>query len=295
MQVLLQQIQASLLNLIGDGVRALPGYLVALLVILLTRHLAQMVQRLVKKATRTVENHSLQALFVQTSYVLTWIVGVLIACVIAIPSMRLGDVIGLLGLSSVAIGFAFQDIFKNFLAGILLLLNEPFRLRDQIIVNGYEGTVEDITIRATRIRTYRGERIVIPNSIVFTSPIQVLTAFQQRRTDLELSVDYDTDLSTTIDILLSALQQVDGVLSQPEPEVDAVKFGETSLQLMVRYWTLPQIAQVRQTKSRVIQALKAACDRADINLHPIQQFYFSAPEPQPAVPTFLPPSEDALQ
>lgn len=280
MDALIQQIEASLLNLVGDGIRLLPGYLVASIVILLTRYLAKIIRRIVTIATsRTVRSHSLQALFVQTSYVATWIAGILIASVIAVPSMRLGDIIGLLGFSSVAIGFAFQDIFKNFLAGVLLLLHEPFRLRDQIIINGFEGTVEEITIRATQIRTYEGERVVIPNSIVFTSPVQVLTAFPQRRTDLELSVDYQTALPETIETLLQALIQVEGVLDQPAPEIDVVKFGESAINLMVRYWTLPQIAQVRQTKSRVIIALKAACDRANINIpYPIQQFHFSNPQ-----------------
>ena len=280
MNPLIQQIEASLLNLVGDGIRLLPGYLVAAIVILLTRSLAKIIRRFVTIATnRTVESHSLQALFVQTSYVGTWIAGILVASVIAIPSMRLGDIIGLLGLSSVAIGFAFQDIFKNFLAGVLLLLHEPFRLRDQVIINGFEGTVEEITIRATQIRTYEGERVVIPNSIVFTSPVQVLTAFPQRRTDLDLSVDYQTALPETIETLLQTLIQVEGVLDQPAPEIDVVKFGESAINLMIRYWTLPQIAQVRQTKSRVIIALKAACDRADITIpYPIQQFHFSNPQ-----------------
>lgn len=238
--------------------------------------------------TRAVQSHSLQALFVQTSYVATWITGILIASVIAIPSMRLRDIIGLLGLSSVAIGFAFQDIFKNFLAGVLLLLHEPFRLRDQVIVNGFEGTVEEITIRATQIRTYSGERVVIPNSIVFTSPVQVLTAFQQRRTDLELSVDYQTPLPKTIETLLQTLRGVEGVLDHPAAEIDVVKFGDSALDLMVRYWTVPQIMQVRQTKSRVIIALKVACDQANINIpYPIQQLYLSHPQSTEALASIL--------
>jgi small conductance mechanosensitive channel len=279
MSALLEQIQSSLLNLVGDGVRLMPGYLCAIAILLITRYIARFVQRLVALAARrTVRSLSLQSLFIQTSYVAAWIVGVLIACVIAIPSMRLGDIIGFLGLGSVAIGFAFQDIFKNFLAGVLLLLNEPFRLGDQIIVNGFEGTVEEITIRSTQIRTYDGERVVIPNAIVFTSPVHVLTAFPHRRTDLALGIDYQTSLPEALDLLLITLLEVEGVLSQPAPEIDLVEFGESSIDLMVRYWTKPQIAQVRQTKSRVILALKAACDRASIGIpYPIRRLYV---EPQ---------------
>jgi small conductance mechanosensitive channel len=250
--------------------------LMAIAVLLLTRYTAKLVRRVIALgAKRTLRSQSLQLLFTQTSYVAAWVVGILIACVIAIPSMRLGDIIGLLGLGSVAISFAFQDIFKNFLAGILLLLHEPFRLNDQIIVNGFEGTVDEITIRETQIRTYDGERVVIPNAIVFTSPVHVLTAFPHRRTDLALGVDYSTNLPEAIQTLRQTLVDVEGVLNHPAPEVDVVGFGDSSINLMVRYWTLPQVMQVRQTKSRVIMALKAACDRAEITIpYPIQRLYF---------------------
>ena len=98
---------------------------------------------------------------------LTWSAGSSIACVIAFPALAPGDIIGLLGLGSVAISFAFQDIFKNFLAGILLLLHEPFLWGDQIFVEGFEGTVEKISMRSTQILTDGGEGVIVPNAIVF--------------------------------------------------------------------------------------------------------------------------------
>jgi small-conductance mechanosensitive channel len=87
--------------------------------------------------------------------------------VIAFPALGLGDIIGLLGVSSVAISFAFQDIFKNFLARTLLLLQEPFLLGVQIFVEGFEATVEKISMRSSQILTARGERVIVPNAIVF--------------------------------------------------------------------------------------------------------------------------------
>ena len=98
---------------------------------------------------------------------LTWAAGSSIACVLAFPALDPGDIIGLLGLGSVAISFAFQDIFKNFLAGILLLLPEPFLGGDQIFVEGFEGTVEKISMCSTQILTDRGERVIVPKAIVF--------------------------------------------------------------------------------------------------------------------------------
>ncbi|PPS42663.1 mechanosensitive ion channel family protein [Chroococcidiopsis sp. TS-821] len=276
MNALIQEVQASLLQLLGNTIEALPAFAAAIIILFLTRYAANVTRRMTHVATkRVVKSQSLRSLLIQITHVATWVAGILLACVLAFPDLRLGDIIGLLGLGSVAFGFAFQDIFKNFLAGVLLLLNEPFRLGDQIIVNGSEGTVEDITIRSTQIRTYQGERVLIPNAIVFTSSVQVLTAMPHRRTDLELGVDYSTDLASAIDLLLETVKQVKGVLPSPPPEVDAVAFGDSAIELVVRYWSAPQKIQVRQTRTRVIIALKKACDQAGINIpYPIRTLYY---------------------
>jgi len=276
MRALIQEIQLSLLRLTGGVIESLPGIVFAIAILLLTRYAANVARRLATMTgKRILKSHSLRSLLIQISYVATWVAGVLFASVMAFPDLGLGDIVGLLGLGSVAIGFAFQDIFKNFLAGILLLLNEPFKLGDQIIVNEFEGTIEDITIRSTQIKTYQGERVIIPNATVFTSPVQVLTAMPHRRTDLALGIDYNTSLSAAIETLLQSIKNVQGVLSTPEPEVDAVGFGDSSIDLMIRYWTLLQKVQVRQTKTRVIVALKKACEQANISIpYPIRTLYY---------------------
>ncbi len=98
------------------------------------------------------------------------IVAVLFASAIIFPSVQPATIISSLGIGSVAIGFAFKDILQNLLAGILLLVNRPYRRGDQIVVKDFEGTVEHIESRATLIKTYDGRRVIIPNSDVYTSP-----------------------------------------------------------------------------------------------------------------------------
>ncbi|MEB3886282.1 mechanosensitive ion channel family protein [Lyngbya sp. CCY1209] len=276
MNALVNEIQSSLINLVGSAVQFVPALVIALIVLLATRFVAHFVQQVLHStAQRFIRNQSLQLLLIQTGYVATWAGGVIVACVIAFPDLGLGDIIGLLGLGSVAIGFAFQDIFKNFLAGILLLLQEPFQIGDQIVVQDYEGTVEKISIRSTQILTYQRERIVMPNSILFTSPVLVKTAESRRRTDLAIGVDYNTPLPMAVETLSNATKEVEGVLSEPEVEVDVVGFGDSSIDLMVRYWTFPERKEVRRVTTRVTIALKAACDRADINIpYPIRTLYF---------------------
>lgn len=275
MSEFLLQIKTTLLGLVGSGVEMLPGILFGLFVLFITRYIAQFAQRVASRvAERTLKSQSLRLLISQSSYVLAWTAGVLVACIAAFPGLALGDIIGLLGLGSVAVGFAFQDIFKNFLAGILLLFQEPFSIGDQIIVDSYEGTVQGIALRSTQILTYQGELIVMPNSIVFTSPVQVLTKKPQRRTDLAIGVDYNTPLPMARETLLNAVQDIEGIHPDPAPEVDIVGFGDSSIDLVVRYWTAPQIVEVRRTKTKVMVALKQACDRTDINIpYPIRTVY----------------------
>ena len=148
MEALAKEVQGRLVELAGDGVALLPGIVFALIVLALTRTAANLVRRVVRKISiKTLKSLSLQSLLTQTSFAATWVLGILFACTLAFQDLGFADIIGLLGLGSVAIGFAFQDIFKNFLAGILLLLQEPFSLGDQIVVGEYEGTVEEIALR----------------------------------------------------------------------------------------------------------------------------------------------------
>ncbi|MGK7942701.1 MAG: mechanosensitive ion channel family protein [Crocosphaera sp.] len=275
MDQILTTIFDSINIIIAKTIKGIPGIITAIIIIILTRFVAKFISQLADKiGKKTFKSHSLQILLTKTSYVFIWVAGVLFAAVVAFPGLRLGDIIATLGLSSVAIGFAFQDIFKNFLAGILLLIQEPFRINDQIIVGEYEGTVESISIRTTQIRTYQGERVLLPNSTVFTSAVQVRTAFNHRRTDLGVGVDYNTSLPKAKTILLRTIYEIDDILETPEPEIDLVNFGDSSIDLVVRYWTAPSQAVVRRVQSETMMAIKAAFDAADISIpYPIRTVY----------------------
>ena len=113
------------------------------------------------------------------------VVGFMLAITIVAPTVTPGDLIAGLGVSSVAIGFAFKDILQNMLAGILILLRQPFEVGDQIVSGGFEGTVEKIETRATMITTYDGGRVVIPNSAIYTDSVVVNTAFETRRSEYD--------------------------------------------------------------------------------------------------------------
>ncbi len=110
----------------------------------------------------------LAILFARLIQTIIAVVGFLISLSVVAPSFQVSDLVKLLGVGTVAIGFAFQNILQNFLAGILLLLEEPFRLGDLISVTGIEGNVRDVQTRATVITTKEGRKVVIPNAVLQT-------------------------------------------------------------------------------------------------------------------------------
>ncbi len=275
MTEIIDTIIKALLELFGQGIKALPGLLSGLVVLFLTKYAVQIVLKIADETgRRTINSTSLQLLLLKISRIGVWTVGILLACVLAFPSFELGDIIATLGVGSVAIGFAFQDIFKNFLAGIILLVEEPFRIGDEIVINDYQGKVENISIRTTKIRTYNGEKVLLPNSTVFTDAVKVVTAYASRRTDLAVGVDYNTPLSEAASLLQQTISGVSGVLDNPTPEIDLVNFGDSSIDFVVRYWTIPQQKQLRNVQTRAIIEIKQALDRANINIpYPIRTVY----------------------
>lgn len=186
------------------------------------------VRRFVLSAARHLNPPLVRALARLTS-IMVWILGLFTAATIVIPSFNPGNVIAGLGISSIAIGFAFKDIFQNFLAGLLLLWNQPFHVGDEIKSGDYEGAVEDIDIRATLIRLYSGERAIIPNSSVYTNPIVVKTAFPARRGRIDVTVEDPRPAAEVRATIAKLIGETEGVKKDPAPSITIAGIkGDTS-------------------------------------------------------------------
>ncbi|MBT8207805.1 MAG: mechanosensitive ion channel family protein, partial [Acidimicrobiia bacterium] len=154
--------------------------------------------------------------------------------------VSVGPLLGALGVVGLALAFAFQDILENFIAGILMVLRRPFTIGDQITTNDYSGTVEDVTLRSMAMRTYAGERVYVPNAMVWKNPIVNHTELGQRRTTIEVGVAYDTDLDEAAAVLRSAASSIDDVSRDHPVEVFVHNFGASSIDFAVRFWHEPQ-------------------------------------------------------
>jgi small conductance mechanosensitive channel len=178
--------------------------------------------------------------------------------------VRLGPLLGALGIGGLALAFAAQTILENLFASVLLQSRRPFRPGDQIATNEIEGIVEDVNLRTVVLRTYEGERVLVPCSQVLNAPITNFTVKGTRRTTLAVGVAYDTDLAAAQRVLLDALSSVEGVRAEPPPEAWVEQFGESSVDFAVRWWHAPDIATLWRVRSAVAMALKSSLDAAGI-------------------------------
>ena len=251
----------------------LPGILIGLVVFGLFFFLSGFVKRAILRATHDSGYGQAVSRLARLGVLLG---GLLVSMAIAFPTVNGSSILSALGVSGVAIGFAFKDILQNYFAGILLLWREPFRVGDQIVTsNGFEGTVEGIEMRATFIRTYDGRRVVIPNSSLFIDSVTVNTAFDKRRLEVDLGIGYGDDIETARHIILGALRSTNGVLQDPSPDVLVVELADFSVTLRARYWTKPERADVLVAQDKVLTTVKKALTENGIDLpFPTQQILF---------------------
>lgn len=190
------------------------------------------------------------------------VAGVLTA--LSILNVHLGAIIGALGIGGLAVAFAAQSILANFLASVILQIRRPFKRGDQIRTNDCEGTVEDINFRTVILRTYNGQRTMVPCADVLSHPIVNHTALGRRRTTLEIGVSYDADLAKARNVLLKAVRSVEEVRERPEPEVWVKSFDDSAMTLAVRFWHAPDAQTLWRVRSAVAVAAKRALDEAAI-------------------------------
>ncbi len=255
----------------------LPNILLAVIVFTIFFVAARALKSLVRRLTRRHRQaRSLGLVLGRLSQGIIILVGLFVALSIVIPSFKAGDLVQLLGISGVAIGFAFRDILQNFLAGILILLTEPFEINDQIVFKNFEGTVENIQTRATTIRTYDGRRIVIPNSELFTNAVTVNTAFENRRLEYDVGIGYGDNIDQAKELMLEAVYSVDEVLKDPAPDVLVMELAESTVNIRARWWiNPPRRADALDSRDKVLTAIKKKLTANGIDLpFPTQQILF---------------------
>lgn len=260
-------LQRQLESMADSFVQALPSLVIALMVLVITWAVARFAVRIADKLTgRTSIRNDLKQLFDTLVRLLVWIFGSLIALTVAVPSFTPAGAFAGLGVGALAIGFAFQDIFENFLAGVLIMLRDKMNIGDSIDCNKIQGKVERITLRETHIRQFTGELTVVPNSMLFKNPVRILNDEPIRRDELVVGISYDADLDRAETLLRDAVKSVEGVDSSKTVLVVAQSFNSSSIDFLIQWWADSSPRDMRLTKSDAIKAIKAALDGEGIEI-----------------------------
>lgn len=256
------------LNNIANGfLLRLPYIIIGLIVFIVFWLTGRITQRVLHEAgQKTRLDITLAELLGRLGSGILMILGLLVAAVIIFPTFNPGDLVAGLGITSVAIGFAFKDVLQNFFAGILILWRRPFVIGDEIRVKEFEGTVEEITVRSTRLKTYDGERAILPNGDVYTSAVLVRTAYPKRRIKFIVGIGYPDDIERGRETIASVLATTEGVLQDPGPWIYVSELAPSSVNFTVYFWTDSEQANVLKVSDRVATGLKYALDDAGIDM-----------------------------
>jgi small-conductance mechanosensitive channel len=192
--------------------------------------------------------------------------------------VAIGPLLGALGIAGIAIAFALQDILENFVAGILLQLRRPFTSGDEIESGDHEGTVTSVDARTVTVRTPDGEMIRLPSAEVIKSPIINHTEMGRRRTTIDVGVAYGTDLDHAAQVAIDAAKAADGVREYPAPEAYVHTFGESSIDIAVRFWHDPSILARWQVRDAVARSVARGFRDNGITIPFPQRVLHQAPE-----------------
>lgn len=250
-----------------DGFASLlPNIALATIILFIAWMASSFIKRQLIKQFRDHERPSLGLALGRLSKIALLIVGFAIALVIIAPSIKLSTLIGSLGIGSVAIGFAFKDILQNWLSGMLILIRQPFKIGDQIEAAGFEGTVESIETRATVLKTYNGEHAIIPNAELYTNSVLVKTKTHISRGEYTIGVSYDADIDQVTDLIEQELSKIDEIVDDPAPDAHVWELGDSSVNILARWWTKADRAEQVRVKGLAVRAVKIALDKAGIDI-----------------------------
>ena len=271
---------AQLREIARDAIALMPQLVGALIVLALTFLISQLLQTLTRRAMRrTGLRQSLRELFVLLAAILTWLAGIIVAAVVVFPNLTPASVVAGLGIGSVAIGFAFKDIFENFFAGFMILFRQAMRIGDFIECEDYVGKVERITVRETYIRQTDGQLVILPNATLFKSPLTVITDLDQRRVSITAGVAYGEDVDQSREVIEKAVRSCPSVIQDDQPvQIFAQAFGSSSIDFEVAWWTGSRPLDERASRDEVVAAIKRGLDDAGIEIpFPYRTLTFKEP------------------
>lgn len=233
-----QRLVEDLLDwLLKDGVQFAVNFVVALLILIAGIFVVKGITAAVRKSLQKTKrvNDLLEKFICSVVNKSGW--AVLLMIVFQQLGVNVGPLIAGLGVTGFILGFAFQESLGNLASGIMIALNQPFKVGDYIIAGGVEGSVLELNMMATVLATADNKRVTIPNKSVWGGAITNFSALGIRRVDTVIGIDYGTDIAKAKTIAMNALLKLPGVLQDPQPTVEILSLADSSVVLAVRPWS----------------------------------------------------------
>lgn len=245
----------------------LPNLVVAILVTLLASIVAKLVKKAVRRTMHRLTRQSRVAdLVASIAGIAVLAAGVFIALGVVGADTAVTSLLAGVGIVGLALGLAFQSIASNFVAGVILLVRPPFRAGSLIETESHIGTVEEMTLRTTILRSVQGQLVHVPNSSIIQNPI-INYSTGRRRVDLSVGVSYGDDLETVQRVTIDAVRTVP--IRDPEQEVELFYegFGDSAINLVVRFWiSFERQADFMTARAEAVKRIKQAYDEHDITI-----------------------------
>ena len=253
------------LNIFVDNlIKGLPNLLTALGIFMVSIYLARVMGRVIRRVLKVrAAPEGVTQLLAQLGYGIVIVFGVITAL------QRFFDVTAFLaglGILGFTVGFALQDVMKNFAAGVILLIQQPFHVNEVIGATGFDGTVLEIDLRSTEIKAVDGRIVSIPNADILANPIINYTRANRRRIELPIHVGYDTDTESAHKVVLDAIQSVPGFVSEPAPLVGFSNLRESALELNIFFWIDTSKTNPFDAKDAALSLIKNAFDKQGIKI-----------------------------
>lgn len=264
-----KEINQSLNGYWQDFLQALPRIAFAILLLLITWLIAKQISRLAKAKLTTKAHDPLFGSFVANLIKY----GLIICCVILfLHVLGLTGIAGGLmagaGVSALILGFAFKDIAENFLAGIILAFDRPFRLNDTVRIGEQIGHIITLNFRTTHIKTFDEKDVFIPNSKIIKETLVNLTRDGMIRLDFLLGIAYEDDICKALELIVRTTKGIEGVIMEKEPFTVVEEMATSTVNIRVFFWTRTDDYKkgVLITKSTVITQVKEALIQAGFTL-----------------------------
>lgn len=218
-------------------VKSLPNIFVAIILFILFIFIASAIRRITSEVlVKLSYSVSIINLTKTTIYIFTLLIGLFICLEILSLEKTVTSILAGAGVIGLALGFAFQEIASNFIAGIIIALREPYRLNDIVEIQNFRGIVSEINLRTTHITTFEGLEVIIPNKIMFTEPFTNFTSTPTRRMDLKVGISYAEDLDVVEEVTLKAVEFIPNRDESRPVEFFYDEFGDSSINFSVRIW-----------------------------------------------------------